>query len=124
MLDEVGHVVAMAVPVRARVVAALGHQHRPASLRQEQQGEARRHHRILDAAAAECSGELVLAGHEDPGTLEVPVRLADEPAGGEPAHPLQAIEIVVVPGLAAARVLAHAEPLAQPVEPALERLGG
>ena len=122
MLDQVRDVVAVAVPVVARIVAALGDDHGPAALGEEEEREARGHHRILDAAAAKRARERVLRLHEHLRAFEIPVGLTDESAGREPPHPLEPIQIIEVPGLSAAGIFEHGEPLAQPVEAALEHL--
>ena len=124
VLDEVGDVVAVAIPVVVRGVAALGHDHRPTALGEEEQGEARRDDRLLEPRRDELAGERVLFADEHPGSLEIPVGLADVAAGGESADPFEAVEVVVEPGLAArAGVLPHREPPAEPLQAALEHFG-
>ena len=102
-------------------MAALGHDHRPAALCEKQEGEARGNRGILDPPGYELAAELILGVHEHPRPLAVPVMLADVSPGREPPHPLEAVEVVIEPGVAAgARVLSHAQPAAEPVEAPLE----
>ena len=121
MLHQVRQVVAVPVPVGCRIVAALGDDHRPAALGEEQEREARGHDGVLDAAPAEGAGEGVLGVDEHLRPLQVPVGLADEPPRG---HPVQPVEIIVMPGrTAGARILHHGEPPAEPFEPAFQHPG-
>ena len=123
VLDEVGDVVPVSIPVAGRGVAALGDDHWAASLGEKEQREARRHDGVFDRPGAERTRERILRLHEHPRALEIPVGLADESPRCEPPHPLEAIEIVVVPCPTTARVFEHGELLAKPVEPAVDHLG-
>ena len=124
MLDEMGDVVAVPVPVGFRGVPALGNDHRPAPLGEEQQREACGDDRVLDPPTAEGAGEVVLGADEHFRPLEVPVGVADEPPGSEPPDTLEAVEVVVVPGLAGHRILHHRKPLPEPFQPPLDELRG
>ena len=55
VVDQMGDVVAVAVPVGRRVMAAFGHDHGPPALGEEQQREARGHDRVLDPVGNELS---------------------------------------------------------------------
>ena len=53
MFDEMGHVMAVPVPVGDGIVAAFGDDHWPPPFGEEEEGETRRHQRILDPPTAE-----------------------------------------------------------------------
>ena len=121
-VDEVADVVGVVVPVASGAVAELVDQHRGAALGQEQQREARREHGVvLDRAAPRQKPEsLSWLVHQLLGAQAIPVVLTEEPDAGQPAGPLEAIEVVELPLLAGAEVLADLEVAGQPVDPALE----
>ena len=119
--DEVADVVGVVVPVAAGAVAELVDQDRGAALGQEQEREARRDDLVaLDHGALPESREPVLLVHQLLGAQAIPVVLAEEADAPQPAGPLQAVEIVELPLLAAAVILAHLEVVGHPVDPALE----
>ncbi len=125
VFHEMRDVVAVAVPVVVGAMPALGHDHRPAALGEEQQGETGGDDLVLDPAGLELAGEPILGIDEHSGPLAIPVVVADEPPGRESPHPLQSVEIVVEPGVSpGARILRDGESPPQPVEPPFEHLRG
>ena len=105
----------------------LGHEHRPTTLGEKQQG-----HRGGDVGtvfarvlADPVVAERILLADEKLGPLAVPIVVADEPPGGESADAFQAVEIIVVPDLphaATARIAADREVAAQPPQCPVDRV--
>ena len=125
VLGEMGGVAAMLVPVVAFAVLDLGHDDRAAAFGEEQQ-----RHRGADArfalgvpVAFPEVRERILFADQELGAFAIPVVVADEAVGGEPAGAFEAVEIVVEARLAAAggaRVVIDGEAIAEPVDGAVE----
>src|SRR5262249_16782001 len=120
-LDEVDHIAGVEVPVVERCVAELLHQDRRAALGQEQHREAGRHDfTALQQGAPPGPRSRVLLLDQFLGAKAIPAVLAEEPNARQPPRPLEAVEIVIPPGLAPAEVLSDLEMGVQPVDPAQE----
>ena len=132
---QVGHVVAVAVPIVGRAVFELVQQHRPTPFREKQQGKTGADHGIRIArrpapsrSPTGCPG----LSNQMLGALAIPIgpaRLAgsgrkerDEPLGGEPADPFQAVEVVEHVVVAGAGVVRDGIILAEPLQAAVDAI--
>ncbi len=117
-VDEVAHVVGVVVPVIGREVVQLVDQHRRAALGQEHEREAGREDRVvLHQGALPGAVGLILVVHQFLGAHAVPVVRAEVADAGQPAGALESVEVVELPLLSAAVVLADLEVAGQPVDP-------
>src|SRR5262249_37744497 len=120
-VDDVADIVRVVVPVAGRRVIELVDQDRRPSLGQEQDREAGGEDRVvLDQGALPEPAEPVLVAHELPGSQPVPVVGAEEPDTRQPPGSLQAVEIIELPLLAGAEILADVEVPGQPVDASLQ----